>query len=206
MGHDPTTATFLPDWSEYWITTTREQAGGSAHPYHPADPTQPADPTDLAQSLVPGLGPEAVEPDPADTRAPSSYITVDLTPANVAPADFPAADVPAADVALADFPPAAPVDVPAGDHAQLHPDVIARAPSDLVAIDATADEPSPTDHELADHGTTQLQVPYSDGQNPGSDDVAHAWGDDGSVLDQPGAAHLAEPNSGVLQGLPPPVA
>ncbi|MEO6823104.1 MAG: hypothetical protein ABI468_12000, partial [Candidatus Nanopelagicales bacterium] len=167
----------------------------------------------------------------ADTRAPSSYITVDLTPANVAPADVavadfpaaevPAADVPAADVALADLPPAAPVDVPAmdvvgldvaatdvpaGDHAQLHPDIIEQTPSDLGAIDATADEPSPTDHELADHGTTQLQVPYSDGQNPSSDDLAQAWGDDGSVLDQYGAAHLSGPNSGALQGLPPPVA
>ena len=77
VGQDPTSATFLPDWSEYWIATTREQAAGSVHPYPPVDPAQLADSAELTDDSGPTAQDAA---DEAGTGLLNGYLTVDLTP------------------------------------------------------------------------------------------------------------------------------
>lgn len=72
-AYDPADATILPDWSEYWLTTTREQAGGPTYPYPDPDPAASVD-------TEPDLAPE---PEPAAEPALwpwSGHYAVNLTP------------------------------------------------------------------------------------------------------------------------------
>lgn len=89
------TATYLPDWSEYWLTTTREQAGGSPYPY-PYDTEPPARTQIGVRDLAEGAGPDGASVDGGlasggmeSVRPPAGHYGVNLAPVNVLPGEDP---------------------------------------------------------------------------------------------------------------------